>query len=207
MLLAPCYYKFMYVLDDETRRFGRVLHYVGVLATVVCATVMYSLLHAPTADAVASTSMKIEELTLSVQNAPMIRQQHRSVGETLRDVKKRIASVQQRVPRDADAGAFLKEVTELATAEQLALKDFQPEKPTNKDGFAEMQVTLKGQGTYASVCTFLHRLSSLKRLSKVKDLTLSAGEGAAEYPMTATLVIYFGLRGRETTPSEEDRRG
>jgi Tfp pilus assembly protein PilO len=197
----------MYVLDDETRRFGRVLHYVGVLATVVCATVMYSLLHAPTADAVASTSMKIEELTLSVQNAPMIRQQHRSVGETLRDVKKRIASVQQRVPRDADAGAFLKEVTELATAEQLALKDFQPEKPTNKDGFAEMQVTLKGQGTYASVCTFLHRLSSLKRLSKVKDLTLSAGEGAAEYPMTATLVIYFGLRGRETTPSEEDRRG
>jgi Tfp pilus assembly protein PilO len=207
MLLAPCYYKFMYVLDDETRRFGRVLHYVGVLATVVCATVMYSLLHAPTADAVASTSMKIEELTLSVQNAPMIRQQHRSVGETLRDVKKRIASVQQRVPRDADAGAFLKEVTELATAEQLAFKDFQPEKPTNKDGFAEMQVTLKGQGTYASVCTFLHRLSSLKRLSKVKDLTLSAGEGAAEYPMTATLVIYFGLRGRETTPSEEDRRG
>jgi Tfp pilus assembly protein PilO len=142
-----------------------------------------------------------------VQNAPMIRQQHRSVGQKLREVKKRIASVQQRVPRDADAGAFLKEVTELATAEHLALKDFQPGKPTNKEGFAEMQVTLKGQGTYASVCTFLHRLSSLKRLSKVKDLTLSAGEGAAEYPMTATLVIYFGLRGRETTPSEEDRRG
>ena len=197
----------MYVLDDETRRFGRVLHYVGVLATVVCATIMYSVLHAPTAEAVASTSMKIEELTLSVQNAPMIRQQHRSVGETLDELKKRIDNVQQRVPRDADAGAFLKEVTELANAEQLALKDFQPEKPTNKDGFAEMHVTLKGQGTYASICTFLDRLSSLKRLSKVKDLSLSAGEGAAEYPMTATLVIYFGLRGRETEPSQENRRG
>ena len=197
----------MYVLDEETRRFGRVLHYVGVLATVVCATAMYSLLQAPTAEAVASTSMKIEELTLSVQNAPMIRQQHRSVGQTLREVKKRIASVQQRVPRDADAGVFLKEVTELATAEHLALKDFQPEKPTNKDGFAEMQVTLKGQGTYASVCTFLDRLSSLKRLSKVKDLKVSATEDSADYPMTATLLIYFALQKENAKPAQEDRRG
>ena len=197
----------MYVIDDESRRFGRVLHYVGVLATVICATATYSLLHAPMAEAVATTSLKIEELKLSVQNAPIIRQQHRSVAQTLRHVKKRIADVQRRVPRDADAGAFLKEVTELASAEQLAIKDFQPEKPANKNGYAELQVTLKGQGTYASVCTFLHRLSSLTRLSKVQDLTLSAGEGAAEYPMTATLVIYFGLRGRETKPPEEERRG
>jgi Tfp pilus assembly protein PilO len=197
----------MQVIDDESRRFGRVLHYVGVLATVVSATATYSLLHAPTAQAVASTSMKIEELTLSVQNAPMIRQQHRSVVATLSEVKKRIASVQQRVPRDADAGEFLKELTELASAEQLAIKDFQPEKPTNKDGFAEMRVTLRGQGSYASICTFLDRLSALKRLSKVKDLTLSAGERAAEYPMTATLVIYFGLRGRADAPPRENRRG
>jgi Tfp pilus assembly protein PilO len=197
----------MHLVDDETRRFGRVLHYVGVLATVVSATAVYSLLHAPTAKAVADTSMKIEELTLSVQNAPIIRQQHSAVSEKLRYLKKRIADVQQRVPRDADAGAFLKDVTELAAAEQLSLKDFQPEKPVDRNGFAEMQVTLKGQGSYGSICTFLHRLSGLKRLSKVKDLTLSAGEGAAEYPMTATLVIYFGLRGRETKPSGEDRRG
>jgi hypothetical protein len=54
------------------------------------------------------------------------------------------------------------------------------------------------------------RLSKLERLSKVKDLTLSAEGDASEYPMTATLVIYFGLRGKEAAeakPPQEDRRG
>ena len=65
---------------NETRRFGRLLHYAGVLATVVCATAGYSLVHAPTIDAIADTSARIEELMLSVQNAPVIREQHRKVS-------------------------------------------------------------------------------------------------------------------------------
>jgi Tfp pilus assembly protein PilO len=125
-------------------------------------------------------------------------------------VTTRIAEVQRRVPRDADAGEFLKELTLLASAEQLAIKDFQPEKPENRNGYAEMQVTLKGSGSYASICAFVDRLAKLKRLSKVKDLSLSAGDGASDYPMTATLVIYFGLTGKEERPSkpaQENRRG
>jgi Tfp pilus assembly protein PilO len=197
----------MYVIDDETRRFGRLLHYTGVLATVICATAVYSLLHASTIEAIADTSLQIQEMTLSIQNAPLIREQHRKVSETLREVTNRIAGVRRRVPPDADAGAFLKEVTQLASAEQLAIKDFQPEKPTNKGGYAEMHVTLKGAGSFASICTFLDRLSKSTRLSKVKDLTLSAGDAATEYPMTATLVIYFGLRGPDAKSAQEDRRG
>ena len=156
------------------------------------------------------TSARIEELKLSVQNAPVMREQHRKVSEKLREVTTRIAEVQRRVPRDADAGEFLKEVTQLASAEQLAIKDFTPEKPENRNGYAEMQVTLKGAGSFASICTFVDRLAKLKRLSKVKDLTLSAEGDASEYPMTATLVIYFGLRGKEADsakPPQEDRRG
>ena len=60
-----------------------------------------------------------------------------------------------------------------------------------------MQVTLKGQGSFGSVCSFIDQLTKLTRLSKIKDLTVSVGENATEYPMTATLVIYFGLRGNE----------
>ena len=200
----------MHVIDEDTRRFGRLLHYAGVLATVMCATAAYSFLHAPTIEAIADTSARIEELKLSVQNAPVMRNQHRKVSETLSDVKARIAEVQRRVPRDADAGAFLKELTELASAEQLAIKDFQPDKPQSRNGYAEMEVTLKGSGSYASICKFVDRLSKLKRLSKVKNLSLSAGGEANDYPMTATLVIYFGLKGKEAGPAKsakEDRRG
>jgi Tfp pilus assembly protein PilO len=197
----------MYVIDDETRRFGRVLHYAGLLITMLCGTVMYSLLHAPTIQAMAETSIRIEEVLLSVQNAPLIREQHQRASATLDDVTARIADVQRRVPGEADAGSFLKEVTQIASAEQIAIKDFQPEKPALKSGYAELAVTLKGQGSFAGICTFVDRLSKLKRLSKVKDLRVSAAEGTTDYPMTATLIIYFALQGDSAKPVQEDRRG
>jgi Tfp pilus assembly protein PilO len=195
----------MQVIDEETRRFGRLLHYAGVLAMVLCVTAGYSWVHAPTVDAIADKSALMEELRLSVQNAPVMREQHRKVSEKLSEVNTRIAEIQRRVPRDADAGEFLKAVTQLASEEQLAIKDFQPQPPEIRDGYAERQITLKGAGSYTSICSFLDRLSKLKRLSKVKDLTLTAGGDASEYPMTATLVIYFGLRGKEATPAKPAR--
>ena len=200
----------MGVIDEELQRFGRLLHYAGLLATVLCAAGGYSFVHASSKDAVASTSARIEELKLSIQNAPIMREQHRKAAEKLNEVKTRIADVQARVPRDADAGEFLKQVTQLASAEQLAIKDFTPEKPENRNGYAEMQITLKSVGSYASICRFMDRLSKLKRLSKVKDLTVSAEGDASQYPMTATLVIFFGLSGKEASPvmsPQEDRRG
>jgi len=197
----------MLVFDEDTRRFGRLLHYAGVLATVVCATVGYSFLHAPAVRGISETSSRIDELLQSVQNGPVMREQHRAVSERLREVTTRIANVRRRVPRDAEAGSFLKEVTQIASAGQLAIKDFHPGKPETKLGYAEMQVTLKGQGSFGSICTFVDQLTKLTRLSKIKDLTLSVGDSATEYPMTATLVIYFGLRSNDEASAQEGRSG
>jgi Tfp pilus assembly protein PilO len=196
-----------HVLDDDLRRFGRLLHYGGVLITVLCATAGHSLLHAPTRSAIFDTSTRIEEVMLSVENAPLIREQHAKVSSTLAEVERRIADVQSRVPNDAEAGQFLKEVTRVANEEQLSIRNFQPEKPASKTGYGEMEVTLKGEGTFASICRFFERLSRLSRLSKVKALTVSATDNASGYPMTATLVIYFGITGTADSGSEEVHRG
>jgi Tfp pilus assembly protein PilO len=197
----------MDVIDQHTRRFGRLLHYAGVLVTVVCATAAYSLLHVPAKEAITDTSARIDELTQSVKNAPFIREQHKKISDKLLEVTTRIENIRRRVPRDVESGEFLSEVSKLAKEHQLAIKSFEPGKPENKDGYAEMQVMLKGSGNYASICAFVDELAKLTRLSKVKDLTLSAGDSAAEYPMSATLVIYFGLRGKEDPAAGEGRRG
>jgi Tfp pilus assembly protein PilO len=197
----------MKVIDEDTRRFGRLLHYAGVLATVICTTMGYSFLHAPALHEIAETSTRIDDLLASVHNGPITREHHRIAVEKLHEVTTRIANLQRRVPRDADVGAFLKEVSQLATTDQLAIKDFHPEKPETKAGYAEMQVTLKGQGSFGSICTFVDQLAKLTRLSKIKDLTLSVADNATEYPMTATLVIYFGLRGNAEASAQEGRSG
>ena len=197
----------MHVIDNETRRFGRVLHYAGLVVTALCAATGYSLLHMPTMHAIGETSIRIEEVLLSVQNAPIIREQHQKVSATLQDVTSRIAEVQRRVPREADAGTFLKQITQIASADQIAIKDFQPEQPSLKSGYVELAVTLKGQGSFAGICTFVDHLNKLKRLSKVKDLKVSAADDSTDYPMTATLLIYFALQNENTKPAQEDRRG
>jgi Tfp pilus assembly protein PilO len=197
----------MHVIDDETRRFGRLLHYAGVLATVVCATAGYSFLHAPAVHEIAETSARIDELLQSVRNAPVIRAQHRLVSEKLSEVTTRIANVQRRVPKEPNDGGFLKEVNQVAKAEKLVIKDFHHEKPETKAGYAEMQVTLKGEGSFGSICNFVAQLTKLTRLSKIKDLTVSAGDNANQYPMTATLVIYFGLRSKEAPSAPEGHSG
>ena len=195
------------VIDENTNRFGRLLHYAGVLATVVCAAVGYSYLHAPALHEIAETSARIDDLLASVRNGPITRQHHRIAADKLNKLTTRIANLQDRVPDEADAGSFLKEVTELASAGHLSIKDFHPEKPEVKGGYAEMQVTLRGQGSFGSVCAFLDQLTKLTRLSKIKDLSLSVADNPAEYPMTATLVIYFGLRGSDEASAREGRSG
>jgi Tfp pilus assembly protein PilO len=195
------------VLDDDLRRFGRLLHYGGVLLTVVCAAIGYSLLHAPTEQAIFDTSTHIEEVLLSVENAPLIRKQHAKITSTLDDVERRIAAVQSRVPANADAGDFLKEVTRIASEEQLSIRNFQPEAPVTKTGYSELEITLKGEGSFTSICRFFGRLGELSRLSKVKALTVSAGDGGSRYPMSATLIIYFGIQGSANGESGGARRG
>lgn len=196
----------MHVIDEETRRFGRLLHYAGMLAMVVCATAGYSFLHAPAVHEITETSARIDELLKLMRNAPVIREQHRLASEKLSEVTTRIANVQRRVPREANDGKFLQEVTDAAGG-QLKIEGWQPGKPETKAGYAEMQVKLKGQGSFGSICTFVAELTKLTRLSKIKDLTVSAGEDPSQYPMTATLVIYFGLRGKEAPSAQEGRSG
>ena len=196
-----------YILDEQIRRFGRLLHYTGLLATVVGLAVSYSMLHMPIYREQEQTLAKIEELKLSVQNASAIREQHQKVSDRLATAKERITAVQRRVPREADSGQFFDDVSQIAVEERLSIKDYSPAKPVFKDGFAQLEVTLTGRGSYASICSFFDRVSNLTRLSKLENLTLSASGSAAEYPMTATLIIYFGLRGKDAKTAKEEKRG
>jgi Tfp pilus assembly protein PilO len=196
-----------HILDAETRRFARILHYTGLLVLVACVTCSYSLLHAPIIHDTEKTIEKIEELSLSVENAAAIHEQHQKISERLATVKNQIATMKQRVPSEADSGKFLEEVSRIASEEKLTIKNFEPGKAMEKNGYAELEVSLSARGTYTSICTFLDRLSNMTRLSKLQNLTLTSAGSATEYPMSATLIIYFGLRAKDAKRPPEVKRG
>ena len=193
-------------IDDESRHFGRLLHYAGLAVVLVCGAFAYAWLYAPVESEIFGTMMKIEELALSRQNAEVIRREHARLSGQLQDIEARYAALERRVPLNAEAGSFLKQVSAIAHEENLAISNFQPAQSVVGEGFTAMEVMLDGKGSFKSICSFFARLSAIKRLSKVKNLSISIDAQSEAYPMQATIMIYFGLQGEEAESSATEVR-
>jgi len=192
------------VLDDETLKFGRLLHYAGVAMALLCAAAGYAWLYAPIETQIFDAAVRIDELNLSKQNAATIRQEHSRLSKRLHEIGVQYAGLQQRVPLTAEAGSFLKNVSDIAREEDLIISNFQPASSIDGAGYTAMEVMLDGRGSFKSISSFFDRLSKIQRLSKVKSLTLKVEQQTDDYPMQATIVIYFGLDSNSTgaTPKE-----
>jgi len=195
------------VFDQEMLRFGRLLHYAGLAVTLICSALAYSWLYTPVETAIVETQMKIDELSVARQNSVTIRSKHDSLSDQLKDIQARYAALEERVPLNAEAGGFLKHVSEIAREEKLDISNFQPAQSMAGDGFMAMEVMLDGKGTFMSICSFFERLAKIQRLSKVKDVLVVADEKSDNYPLKATIVIYFGLQDDAPAPTKEVRRG
>ncbi len=196
------------VIDDELLRFGRLLHYAGLAIVLVVGAAAYNWFYAPVERVILDAQMKIDALAVSSQNAPVTRREHERLSSHLQEIESRYAALEARVPLNAEAGSFLKHISEIAHQEQLAISNFQPAQSIKGNGYAAMEVMLDGRGNFKSICAFFDRLSKLQRLSKVKDLTISVDPQSDDYPMKATIVIYFGLQVDDNASAgAEVRRG
>ncbi len=196
------------VFDQEMLRLGRLLHYAGLAVVLIAGAATYSWIYEPVETDILDAEMKIEELTAAQQNAVAIRKKYASLSDQLKEIQARYAALEQRVPLSAEAGNFLKHVSEIASEEKLVISNFQPAQPVAGDGFSAMEVMLDGKGTFKSISSFFDRLSKIQRLSKVKDLSVVAEPRSDNYPMKATIVIYFGLQdGDSESPVPEVHRG
>ena len=156
------------------------------------------LAYAPTNRNIQDTTALIDELKQSVQNAPVIRREHEQASQNLQAVTQRLQKLRsgcRRTPRRGNSSDKSRKSPRSSTSPSAIFN--RRERPT-RDGYAEMEVALTGKGSFESIAAFFDRLSRLPRLSKVKSLTLSTGSTPNEYPMKATLVIYFGLQDADT---------
>jgi Tfp pilus assembly protein PilO len=195
------------VVDQQTLQFGRLLHYAGLAVVLVAGAALYSWHYTPLESSILETQMQIEDLEIMARNAPAIRREHSRLTAHLQEIEERYAALEARVPLNAEAGSFLKHVSEIAREERLEISNFQPSQSIHGNGYTAMEVMLDGTGTFESICSFFQRLSSIQRLSKVKDLTVSVDPQSEDYPMKATIVIYFGLKSDQTAVAREVSRG
>jgi Tfp pilus assembly protein PilO len=194
--------------DDETLRFGRLLHYAGLAIVLVTSALAYHWFYSPVEADILDAEMKIDALDVAKNNFNVILREHDRLTSHLQEIEARYAALEERVPINAEAGGFLKHISEIAGEEHLEISNYQPADVTIPgNGYAAMEVMLDAKGNYQSICRFFDRLSKIQRLSKVKDLSVSVDPLSDDYPLKATIIIYFGLKGEIDRAGEEVKRG
>jgi type IV pilus assembly protein PilO len=184
------------VFDTQTLQFGRLLHYAGMALVLICSAAAYHWGHTPMQADIFNAQVRLDELVQSGRNADAIRREHGRLSSRLEEIEARYAALQRRVPTSAEAGAFLKDVSQIAHEEKLEISNFQPANSVEGEGYTAMEVMLDGEGSFASICSFFDRLSKIQRLSKVRRLSVKVDPLSDTYPMEATIVIYFGLKAQ-----------
>lgn len=125
-------------------------------------------------------------------SASDIRARHADARRSLRQEEQRLESLLARIPTTPQESEFLAELTRLARDAKLKISDFKPAEVKGTDSHAAVEIALRTEASYESLCRFLDGLSSLPRLCHVKRLSLKAPDAAQNtYPVDMTLQIFF----------------
>lgn len=129
----------------------------------------------------------------------------------LEEIEKLYQRLVYQLPTQEEMPGFLKDVSDTATSSQLTLLLFKPKEERRREFYAEIPITLKAQGNFDAIGTFLSSLAALPRIITVHDIEIRhPGRGSAEkYPyleFQALLKTYRYLSEEERELRRKKRR-
>jgi Tfp pilus assembly protein PilO len=116
------------------------------------------------------------------------------VEQKVNESKRKVDRFDKRLPREAEFGPFIRDVTHLA--QRTALRRWayktEPPKPTPDRALVELPITLTFEGDFQGVFAFLRHLEQLPRLTRIRDLSLRARPASGgDVDVHVSLAIYF----------------
>ena len=82
------------VVDQQTLRFGRLLHYAGLAVVLVVGALAYNWFYTPLEAAILDSQMQLDDLEIMGRNAPAIRREHTRLTQHLKDIEERYAALE-----------------------------------------------------------------------------------------------------------------
>jgi Tfp pilus assembly protein PilO len=179
--------------------FDRIIHAVGLAALLATAGVAWVLVLQPIEQRRMDCDKRIGELEPLLVSSSDVEQHHRELTEQRDEIEQRAAAFRERIPDQPHEAEFLGQIAQLADRVGLLIRDYRPGTSSTCDSYSQLEVLLAGEGTYASICGFLDELGKLSRLTSVARLEITTQHTSDIYPVTMTLVIYYGAgRDNET---------
>ena len=108
------------------------------------------------------------------------------------------ASMRSRLPQDLQKSQFESSLRNAAatTAFKFGAAQWKPSATTSTHSRAEVTVT--GNGSFASICKFLNEINQLARITKISSLALETSNESASYPLEVTFVLVYGIESNDT---------
>ena len=115
-----------------------------------------------------------------------------SVEADVEVLRQTLERFDKKMPRQQDLGQFIKEITQMS--QQAALKKLavNPGVPRRSDQFSELPITLTFEGDFVNVFEFLRDVEQMKRLTRVRGLTVKNRDPAlGQVEVQVGMNIYF----------------
>lgn len=147
---------------------------VGVFGLAIIAAACYFLLLAPLEAKVAQ--LRAQNASLGdelVKNRAMAADIGRSRREAA-ELEVKIAALKDRLPSDREMPTLYRTLSDAGTQAGLLIGLFQPRAAQVRDYYAEIPITVTGEGSYHQIGEFFERVARLPRVVTVTELKLAA---------------------------------
>ena len=116
------------------------------------------------------------------------------VKQQIASVKVALQSLYAKLPESPEESQFLHQLSECALETGVSLSDFRPGGITERPNCKDIDLRLRGTGSYASVCRWLDRLNNLPRVVRISHVAIAGPTMAGEDCMIdLQLNLVFGV--------------
>lgn len=178
-------------LKDQVDRIARLQWTLGV-ALAVGVAAFWWVSYRPRAQRMESLRVRIEAGQREVsRNHDRGRTLHALAAE-VQQLEERLSGCGRQMPKQPELGEFLGDVTR--ASQRLALREwkYEPGVPRRAQDYFELPIGMHFEGDFANAAAFLKQVEELRRLTRVKRLTMRSRDRKRNtVEVDVTMNIYF----------------
>lgn len=99
-------------------------------------------------------------------------------------VQQYVSMLEKQLPSESEMDALLSDITRAGLAHDLQLDVFRPNQVAVKDYYAELPISIKGEGSFDNIARFAMDVARLSRIVTLSNISISLkedGKGSSEY--------------------------
>lgn len=159
---------------------------------VLLVAAFYLFGYRPTTGRMSELRAQIETKARELESNQVRTKVRPEVEQMVNDKRRMLARFDKQLPRHVEWGQFLNDITVLR--DQAGLRDCHiiPTGAKPNDLFVEFPINVKFQGDFLSVFSFLRQMEQMQRLTRVRDLTVTAKQpGSGIVDVSLSMNIYY----------------